>query len=163
MSGTFYKNPQEWLDVLMSVTKEFAVDTLGFESYETKGRKDGPPDPGIGTYIPLVGASASLEMGIVSTDQGCRHLSGALLGMDSAESENMGEDDMVDAFGEIINIVAGVVKQRVNEEDSTFNLGLPILVKGQIRAMEHQRTAVADVVTGNIPVQLVVVTPRCKE
>lgn len=161
--GGFYKSPQEWLDVLMSVTEEFSMGTLGFEPYVTQGRRDGPPDPGIGTYIPLVGASGSLEMGIVSSDRGCRYLSGALLGMDADESSDMSDDDMVDAFGEIINIVAGVVKQRVNGEDPSFNLGLPIFVKGQIRAMEHQGTAVADVLIGDIPTQLVVVTPKRKQ
>lgn len=154
------KTAQEWLDVLMSVTEEFAHETLGFTSYTHEGRNDGAPESGTGTYIPLVGARSSLEMGIVSTDQGCRHLAGALLGMDAAESEEMPQDDVVDAFCEIINIVSGVVKQRVNEEDSSFNLGLPIFVQGQIRVMEHQGTAVAHVKVGDIPVQLVVVTPK---
>lgn len=157
---TANKTAQEWLDVLMSVTEEFAHDTLGFASYVNQGRHDAAPESGTGTYIPLVGARGSLEMGVVSTDSGCRQLAGALLGMDAAESEELPEDDVVDAFCEIINIVAGVVKQRVNEEDSSFNLGLPIFVKGQIRAMEHQGTAVAGVKIGDIPVQLIVVTPQ---
>ena len=154
------KSAQDWLEVLMSVTEEFAHDTLGFTSYEHLNSHDRAPESGTGTYIPLVGARASLEMAIVSTDQGCRQLAGALLGMDAAESEELPQDDVVDAFCEIINIVSGVVKQRVNEEDSSFNLGLPIFVQGQIRVMEHQGTAVAQVKMGDIPVQLVVVTPK---
>lgn len=155
-----HKSAQEWLDVLMSVTEEFARDTLGFSSYTHQGRRDAAPESGTGTYIPLVGASGSLEMGIVSTDEGCRHLAGALLGMDADESAELPDDDVVDAFCEVINIVSGVVKQRVNEEDPSFNLGLPIFVQGQIRVMDHQGTSVADVLVGDIPVQLVVVTPR---
>ena len=157
---TSSKTAEDWLGVLMSVTEEFAYESLGFPSYSTQGRHGTAPQSGTGTYIPLVGARASLEMGIVSTDTGCRRLAGALLGMDAEESAELSEDDVVDAFCEIINIVSGVVKQRVNEEDSSFNLGLPIFVQGQIRVMEHQGTAVADVQIGDIPVQLVVVTPR---
>ena len=157
---TSSKTAEDWLDVLMSVTEEFAHESLGFTSYSTQRRHGSAPKSGTGTYIPLVGARASLEMGIVSTDTGCRQLAGALLGMDAEESAELSEDDVVDAFCEIINIVSGVVKQRVNEEDPSFNLGLPIFVKGQIRVMEHQGTAVADVQVGDIPVQLVVVTPQ---
>lgn len=154
------KSAEDWLAVLMSVTEEFAHDTLGFSSYDNQGCHDKAPKSGTGTYIPLVGARSSLEMGIVSTEQGCRQLAGALLGMDAAESEELPEDDVVDAFCEIINIVAGVVKQRVNEEDPSFNLGLPIFVKGTIHPMEHQGTSVAEVRMGDIAVQLVVVTPQ---
>jgi CheY-specific phosphatase CheX len=157
---TSSKTAEDWLAVLMEVTEEFAHESLGFTSYSTERHHGAAPRSGTGTYIPLVGARASLEMGIVSTDDGCRQLAGALLGMDADESAEMSEDDVVDAFCEIINIVSGVVKQRVNEEDSSFNLGLPIFVKGQIRVMEHQGTAVADVQAGGIPVQLVVVTPQ---
>lgn len=153
------RTAQTWTDMLLQATKSFAEEMLGLEDCPIQGSGTDPAEPGPGAYITLVGDTGSVQMGIISTTQGCKQLAGMLLGMEGEEIDELSGADMVDAYGEIINVVAGIVKQLVNESDPSFHLGLPIFINGQVCAMEHQNSIVTDLTLDGVPVHLLVLTP----
>lgn len=148
-----------WAEILLQATNSFAAEMLGVDDCPVQNSGPGPAESGPGAYITLVGDSGSLQMGIISTQQGCKRLAGMLLGMDAEEADELTGADMVDAYGEIINVVAGIVKQLVNESDPSFHLGLPIFINGQVCAMEHQQSVVTKILVDDVPVHLLVLTP----
>ena len=162
-AGEGKRSARTWTDMLLQATKSFSEEMLGLDECPIQGSGPGPAEPGPGAYITLVGDTGSVQMGIISTQTGCKQLAGMLLGMEGDEIDELGGADMVDAYGEIINVVAGIVKQLVNESDPSFHLGLPIFINGQVCAMEHQQSIVTDIQIGDVPVHLLVLTPDAIE
>jgi len=154
---------QAWMDMLQEATVSCARDMFCVEECPVEYSGAGPAEAGPGAYITLVGKSESVQMGIISSTEGCKLLAGMLLGMEADECDDMSGADMVDAYGEILNVVAGVVKQLVNESDSSFHLGLPIFINGQVCAMEHQESMVNTLSIGGVSTHLLVLTPGSSE
>ncbi len=154
------RTAQYWMDLLMQATEDFSRDMLGLDECPIQSSGPGPAESGPGVYITLMGDSGSVQLGMISSKIGCRQLAGMLLGMEAEECDEISGADMVDAYGEIINIIAGVVKQLVNEEDASIHLGLPIFINGQVCAMEHQDSVVTKVLMGDVSVYLLVLTPN---
>lgn len=148
------------MEVLLASTEEFAQTALGLDGCQVVGERNDIPNGSSGVYCPLVGVGGPLEMGIISDDAGCKVIAGALLGMEADEAAELDEVDMVDAFGEVINIIAGIVKQKVNDDDPSMNLGLPMFLSGRVRPMEHQDVAITEIKLGDTAAQLMVLTPR---
>ena len=89
----------------------------------------GPPqrfsadDMSYGQNISLVRASGSWEIGIFGTDASCKNFGRLLLGM--GENEEPAIEETLDLLGELVNMVCGLVKKRV-EGGSELQLGVPM-------------------------------------
>lgn len=110
-----------------------------------------------GAYIPLVGVKASVQIGFQSTDEGCRELSKVLLGMSDDE---ITPDIVKDATCEIANMLAGLVKRRMTNQDTTLRLGLPMFVEGRIHPGPGTTASTRHMMAGNVPLIVVVFQPR---
>ncbi len=142
---------QEWLRVLAEATQEVSATALRFDGrppVEVPGSRGARP----GAYIAILCDSASMHVGLTTSPEGCRTLARGLLGM--RESVELADKEVVDAVSELLNIVAGKVKSRLAERDTSLRLGLPLFVQAEIQITEHMERATADVKVGPVGCQL---------
>jgi CheY-specific phosphatase CheX len=141
---------------------EFAQTTLGIEEVEVL--PDRPPMDGEnrwpGAYIALVGPTDSMQIGIVSDGAGLKTLSGFLLGMEPAESAELGQSEVADAMGEVINILAGMVKAKQAETNPSLNLGLPIFLDGKVEPRPQQVLGFLPIRVAEVHARVVVICNR---
>lgn len=149
---------QEWLAAMIDASTELATVTLGFDGVTTVGTADDVADHSAGAYIGLVGETTTVQLAMCSTIDGCKQLARALLGM--TEEDELADSDMADAMGEVMNIVAGTVKTRMDGRLPALKLGLPLFVTGRVYSVNQPETAVLNVDVGPIRAQLVAFRPR---
>ena len=119
-----------WTDAALSATEEFSRTMLGLEGCAVLDRSEVLPNSLRGAYLPIMAGQWSLYVGILSTKEGGAALARTLLGMQ--ESEHIDEADVVDALGEIANVIGGSVKSRMAATGGNIRLSLPIFVDGQV-------------------------------
>lgn len=84
-----------------------------------------------GSCISLARPQGSWNLAVVATEDTCKKMARALLCMEP--DEEVGNEELADAMGEIINIVAGVFKTRLAEREKQvipISLGLPLFLVG---------------------------------
>lgn len=142
----------EWLQVFRDAAKECST-TFRFDSgAELEARADAPQRPG--AYIAILSEQNSVHLGLTATPSGCRALARGLLGMRTADSPS--DKDVVDSVSEVINILAGKVKSRLNGRDGKLHLGLPMFISEPIRVTDGTESAAADVKIGPLDCRLTV-------
>lgn len=87
----------------------------------------------IGAHIPLVGGGQAFDLALVSSPEGCRDLSRAILSM--APGAPLRDAEVADAVGEIVNMLGGSVKRRISGAELV--LGLPLFIHGYIEPSER--------------------------
>lgn len=152
---------QEWLEAIIPAAEELATVALGMDSCEFLGNTD-PNELDTGSaYIAVVGEESSIQLGVSSSVEGCQELARALLAMDP-EEEDLADEEVVDAIGEIANILAGQVKRLMAEKNSSFNLGIPIFIQGQVKPTSEMDVAIAKMRIGSIPLSLFVMKSQAE-
>lgn len=144
------------LDALVDSANELAA-CLGFDGVTIVSHDEAVALPAWGSYVPLVGDSVSLQVGIAADEAARKGVTAALLGM---EADEVDPDDVVDAVGEAVNILAGLVKTRLVDAEPSLKLGLPMCVEGHVLVTPSFAQAVAHVELGPVPVSLVVLRHR---
>ena len=140
-----------WVAATLGAADELAVTALGYSGARTVAdRQPSAPVGVLGAYLPLIGARAGAQVGIVAEPSVATALAEALLGCTPTE------EDTADAMAEIVNIVGGGVKSRLVELDSTLKLGLPVLVEGRLRSFARQQTISVPIEMGELPVWIVI-------
>jgi CheY-specific phosphatase CheX len=82
-----------------------------------------------GSCISLIRPNGGWNLGLLGTNESCKSLARALLGMEP--EEDLGKEELADALGEIVNMVAGVVKRKLPAgESQELHLGLPLFIAG---------------------------------
>jgi hypothetical protein len=89
----------------------------------------------IGAHIPLIGGGQAFEMSLVSSEEGCEALSRAILCLTAGPA--LREVEIVDAIGEIVNMLAGSMKRRLAGHGAHLALGLPIFVRGYLQPSDR--------------------------
>lgn len=146
----------DWLAVAVESAAETATGALACEAAEQVGGVERLlPDDTAGAYVPIIAGNERLLVGLLSSDAGCQDLSRRLLGMEPEEVPS--GDDVADAVGEIVNIVAGVVQRRVAGRMPVLELGLPFFIRGQVVASDKQEVAVAAMQLDGVRADLVLV------
>jgi len=143
-----------WLNATIEATAEFSTTTL--DAPLTALDSSNLPLDLTGCFVALVGEVGSLQIGLASDSVGCQTLAKALFGSD----EDLPEEDVGDALGEIANIVAGGVKKRMASGEISLALGLPIVMEGHIRLTERQQIAQVDVLLGQVQTRLLIVSSK---
>jgi CheY-specific phosphatase CheX len=144
-----------WLQATLDAAGEFAKATLGVELQQTEVEKQLPPEL-TGCFVALVGDSGSLQIGFGSHPLGCQTLAKVLF----ASTDDLPEEDVSDALGEIANIIAGGVKKRMASVQPPLAISLPIVMQGHIRLTERQQLLEAEVLLGEVPVRLLVISNK---
>src|SRR5512147_990453 len=109
----------DWLSATVEAASEFASTTLDAALESVASTSKLPVDL-TGCFVALVGEEGSLQIGLASDSAGCMTLAKALF----ASDEDLPEEDVGDALGEIANIVAGGVKKRMATGQVPLALGL---------------------------------------
>jgi CheY-specific phosphatase CheX len=136
--------------------EEIASVALGWEAGQDYSDDTCPDGPG--AYIALIGDEENFEVGVTSTDAGCRVVVAALLGMEP--EDELTDGDIADALGEIVNMLGGGIKSRMSGDGPHLKLGLPMFVGGPVYQSAHQVKIVVPMRMGPIGAQLVVLSKR---
>ena len=150
---------KDWLASLIEASADSATNVLGFEQKVLPGVGDGmsacQPSVTSGAFISMLSEGGAIELGFAATKDVLQALAKIVLGM--APEEDIVAADTADAIGEVVNIIAGGVKRRLNEAAGGINLGLPLFIEGTLVGRESQEMAHANVLLGEMPVCLIVV------
>jgi hypothetical protein len=138
---------------------EVATTALGLPGCEIVRTYDRIPPGREGAYLALVGQEDSIQIGLISNAEGCQALAKSLLQMEPGDAD-LDPPDVADAMCEVVNIIAGGIKARVNGKVPPIKLGLPIFVNGAVQPSSRLVIVVAEVIIGPVPAALVLIEPR---
>lgn len=101
-----------------------------------------------GACISLIGESGSHELALFGNDASCSSLARAFFQMETDQAP--APDEIVDAMGELLNMVSGAVKTRLDHrEREKLTIGVPIFFTSQADCKKYQ-TKVVPLVTQRI-------------
>lgn len=120
---------QRWIRATRDAFAE-AVTSLGMDAPELGEPGPNAPSAGAGGYIALVGRSEVLQLALCADIADCERLAGTMLGLEG--DEEISEGDMIDGVGELLNVIAGLVKRASAEQAPDLQLGLPLFVNGSL-------------------------------
>jgi len=143
-----------WLEWAVKGMKDVATESLmcsDFEVIDNAEKNDSP----YGAWLPIKAGKEPLHIGVLSSQQGCTAMTRSLLFMEPDEDDPSNED-MADAVGEIVNIIAGIMQRDLADEVPVFELGLPIFVAGEVVRHPSQEAANSDVVFDGTSAKIVV-------
>ena len=146
-----------WLGALIDATSETSTLFLELGDLRVTRRSECIPDLPHAGFVSLTGERSSIQVVISASNDACRELASKFLNMDEDDPQ-LTQTELVDAFGEFANIVAGAVKQQVSEQRQTMLLGLPLVVAGKPRLSNGQFVVSADCMMGHIPLALLIIT-----
>jgi len=141
-----------WLAATVDAATEFASTTLD-STLDSDAAIGNLPMDLTECFVALVGEEGSLQIGLAADAAGCQTLAKALF----ASEDDLPDEDVSDALGEIANIIAGGVKKRMATTQQPLALGLPIVMEGHLRLTERQQIAQTDVMLGQVPTRLLIV------
>ncbi len=157
---TTTSSSDRWLDAALAAIGDVAETALMLPRPALVAVRAAMP-PGLsGSFIALAGEREAVQVGLAGTPEGCRALAGALLQMPPEEAASMEHAEVADAVGEVVNIAAGGVKQRLMPALGPLSLGLPIFIHGQVAATDKVETLVAEVQLAGHGLAVVVVRAR---
>ena len=147
---------QQWLDALKQSTHELTQTTLGLQGCTTISRQDSLPwQNTVGAYVPCINHEHKIQLGLVTTPEGCNLLARTLLGL--SEEDPLEEEDKVDAIREIVNILGGMCKTKIGGNASASSMGLPIFINGYVQLTKEQSSASELVALGDLHCYLIVI------
>ena len=153
---------KEWMAATAEATCESASQMLAIQSNPDNAsyKEDGKdlPENAQGSFISLVSEADTVQVGFLSTKEGLALLAKAMLGM--TPEDELSDSDMTDAVGEIINVVAGGVKRRLNDSTGGMKLGLPMFIEGKVAYGDSQEMMAAHILLGSVPVHLLVLRKK---
>lgn len=121
----------DWRDALIAAANELATTSLGYAEGEILSTSATLPRIPLGSFVALTGERTSVQIGLAGSQGHCMLLARAMFCM-APEDEDLGDEDLADALGEMVNVLAGGVKIRLTGRVETLNIGLPIVVHGAI-------------------------------
>jgi hypothetical protein len=141
----------DWVAAMADASGELAL-SLGMDGVEVLGWHDVPPTGVAGAYIPLLAEDQTLQLALLATPGGCADLSRLLLGLEPAD--DVSDADVADAVGELVNIVAGGVKQRMQDSAGALRLGLPVFIHGYVQRTQQLEVSLASARIGDVETYL---------
>ncbi|HEY0191317.1 MAG TPA: chemotaxis protein CheX [Kofleriaceae bacterium] len=87
----------------------------------------------VGAHIPVLGGGGAFDLALVASPENCLALSRAILY--AGPEQVLRDAEVADAIGEVVNMLAGSVKRRMNGVD--LELGLPIFLHGYIQPTDR--------------------------
>lgn len=114
--------------VLLDSAKEVFESMVFMTLEELEGQR---PDPEGVTLLGTITFAGSLEgcLGVCCDMNGARAIAAGMLCMESPNE--LTEEDLVDAMGEIANMVMGAVKTRLQNDVESIMISIPAVVQGR--------------------------------
>lgn len=134
---------KDWLDAVVLAAKQVSSNPLGFasEAEVVAYTADVPADQ-MGAYLPFEGGDDLLWLCLFADTRGAQSLSRALFAL-GPDEDDLPPDEVGDAIGEILNIVAGLVKSQMEPRGVSCTIGLPQFLEStkEVMARAHRSTA----------------------
>ena len=102
----------EWMEAMLQALSQVAINPLGFKGSEVLSFPTNIPEGNCGSYIPLRRNDESVRLFLMMDQRGRQAIARSLFCMSPAE-EDLSEQDIGDALGEILNIMSGLIKARI--------------------------------------------------
>ena len=148
---------KDWLDVLVTATKQVSSNPLGFASEaEVVSYTNDVPAEQVGTYLPFEGGDDLLWLCLFSDTRGSQSLARALFAL-GPDEEDLPPDEVGDSMGEIVNIVAGLVKSQMEPRGVSCTIGLPQYLDSPTEVMARKFRCGAELRMGPNSGHLVIV------
>ncbi len=144
----------QWLEWAVKGMKDVATDSLMCSDFELVDNAEKTQSP-FGAWLSIKAGNEPLHIGILSSEEGCTNMTRSLLFMEPDEDDPSPED-MADAVGEIVNIIAGIMQRDLAEQVPEIQLGLPIFVAGEVVRHPAQEAANSDVMFDGTTAKVVV-------
>lgn len=145
---------EDWLAATTESLVEVAETYFDMEAMESESFHEDAAAK-CGAIIGLASGDNTVQLMMLATRRGSESLGKALLGFESNES--IDTCDLADAIGEIINIVAGMVKTVVNHQDDSLHLTLPTFVEGTLEPIGGQEIMGKVIKMGPVETKVVVI------
>lgn len=144
-----------WLEATQKSLQELA--DLYFDSAEMEEEVEFNDNAGnrSGAMVGLVSQNNSVQLMLVASKRGSEILSKTLLGFEA--DQDITQSDLADAMAEIVNIVAGMVKTVVNEQDGDLHLTLPTFLTGDCQPLGGQGVTEGALKLGSVEAKVIVV------
>ena len=143
-----------WQSAVEGGVIDLARDGMGARDVTIIERTHLIPEGMPGAFIPLIGPTESVQLGLVSSPEGCRFLAQALL--QEPVPSALSPSDVSDAIGEATNILAGFVKRAMQDHVNPIQLGLPLFVNGHLETSDRVRALVTHIQVGTMKAAIVV-------
>ncbi len=114
--------------VLLDSAKEVFETMVFMNLEEVDGQR---PEPAGVTLLGTITFAGNLEgcLGVCCDTEGARAIAAAMLCMESPD--DLAEEDLVDAMGEIANMVMGAIKTRIQDDYTSLLISIPAVVQGR--------------------------------
>jgi hypothetical protein len=138
----------------------FEVMGTQFDIDLSEGSQGEHLEPGAaicGSAIPLTKPSGGFYLLMVGNARSCENLTRTLFMLE--DEEEVEKEDMADALGEIVNIVAGALKTKRGEAGEDLQLGLPLFVTGSdcLQVFAQGLYGVSQIVSGEDDLSLQII------
>lgn len=145
---------EAWMSCILDAVGE--VSEMTFESPANDIQRSAKlPSGREGSLLPLQKGTESLHLGVLSDKAGCIALTRGLLQMEV--DEEVADEDIADAVGEIVNILAGVVQRALDGEGDGVKLGFPVYIRGEIIAPHKSEALCANLNLGPARADIIIV------
>lgn len=151
-----YPTISDWMDAVVASSNELASTMLGMPGAQVIQIHNHLSEQENAAYISIVGEQSAVQIGLGASPANCQILVKALMGMEP-DDEDLDSDEVIDAFSEITNILAGQVKTVIGKKsDIVVNLGIPMFIKGELHVPESSEIQIAEAKMGEVPVTFLV-------
>ncbi len=147
---------RRWLEHMLTSMKDVSANPLGYTSgSDVVSFGDVIPDGYKGAYLPFEGGDDLLWMCIFADAAAGQSVARGLFAM-GPDEEDLSDEDVVDALGEIVNVISGLVKAmiRAENDDITLSIGLPHSMQSPDEVNCRADKSVAEVRVGPVSVYL---------
>ena len=148
----------DWLNATNDTIGEHLGPMLGVEHLVDSHRMDLINDSDIdaimGSYLLLNCANThSIKVSFLSSEDVLMQIAKKILGL--SPTDELSRDDMIDAIKEVINIISGGVKSRLNHQVSGgIALGLPFFVDKTDDFPKSEDTLFGKIIISGMPIYL---------
>ncbi|MCK5241424.1 hypothetical protein KAR34_03120 [bacterium] len=147
----------DWLAATAQSAKELVETTLGFKDFKVLPKVIIDEEIQCGSYIEIIAGQDKITIGMLTNRVGSQKITEGLLGM-----EPMSEEDEADSLKEIINILAGRTKIKMQKKVKGLQIGKPFFFKGNIHFRGKVESMSNSELWGGNPVTLIVIQQKEK-
>ena len=152
-----------WMDALVETMAGVAINPLGYKGSELVDYPASLPDGLNGAAIPFDRGEHKLRFCLMGDERANQALAHALFCMGPSDPK-LSKEDVADALGEILNIVAGLIKNRIaardlaeDHSDIKLQIGLPAVIANSQEINELGDKKIAKIRIGPVFSKLIIV------